>query len=203
MFPHSTAVPDGGARRRSTRRPVVVTGLVVATLVLSACNPLVGHTTQEGSGNQSATHSITYHLDEGPGGWLEVQLREGANHELEVSVHMPNGLYESRPCVEDGPDGQDALTTCDPALGGVQPPLDWCDLNTPPRVAWTDGATTGFRRVAWVEPGERFTVRSIGSSEPVTVDVRVLDDHGSPVGELEPWLPGGGFDTIGGPICAP
>lgn len=68
----------------------------------------------------------------------------------------------------------------------------------PPTWAWIEGASTGFQRLGRVDPGAQFGVSAAGASDPITFNLRVVDDEGRPVGELAPHVdPPDQFPSVG------
>ena len=155
-------------------RAVVVAGVLM--LALGACNPLVNQPTHShddwGPGSGTWSHSWKMDYDGTGSGWLEVQVIEAIDPTVSVAGRY---LYL---------DGH--------ACGG----------ELPSTATWADGASLGWVRLAWVDPSAHFQLWVPDSGEPIRFNVRVVDDAGAPVGDIEPRVPSPGqFEDVGWPIC--
>jgi hypothetical protein len=157
--------------RGRIRTSVVAIGALVLVLALSACNPIVGQTTEGFEGIPpyipASSYSASFDFTSTASGWLEIQVTESANPAVSVS----------------GQARYPELTTCP---------------EFPPTWAWVDGASTGFQRLGRVDPGAQVSVSAAGSSDPIRFNLRVVDDEGQPMGDLAPHVdPPGQFPSVG------
>jgi len=181
-------------RRNGAR---TIGAMVAILLAATACNPLVGNQSEPGT-TGSWTANITYTGDEG--GWFEVRVRGAGDDDLTVAATVATFADDlnSRVCWEDGDDAIGVTVPC------FDPLFDSCPFTTAARQAWSDGASLGYRRLAWLEPGDLLALQIEGSPDPVTFDLSVVDDEGEPVGTIDygvSWADGEKFISIGLPIC--
>jgi hypothetical protein len=166
---------------------------LLALLIAVSCNPLEGEQTKPGPPGSDASWSGSATYTGTEGGWLQTRIRDGGDVDLDVRVNLSpaEGTSKDRECFTDGAGGVSLGDDCGP---GSDPWYE-CPFSTPSRAAWHDGESLGYRDMIWVEPGDWFDLRVGGSPNAVVFDLRVVDDDGQRVGDLE--YVGG----VGLPLC--
>ena len=185
---------------RSLRAMVGVAVLaVVAAALITACNPVGGVTVAGSTNGFGAIES--FHFDGTADGWVEIRMTKATPSptttkfsavvcvdcppppppttivppDTEITASIAVSVDHEVACIGDNPDHSDAtVSRCVPSGNPAQ-------AISPPRVLWSLGATTGFRRFIRVSAGELVVVHL---SEPTstTIDIAVVDDAGHPLG---------------------
>jgi hypothetical protein len=158
--------------RRQTSRGVALLVLVVVLGALAACNPTIG-TPWQGT-------TIRTLFDGPQGGWVEVQVRDASAAPVPIGLLVRAAPESVSPCLVRSPDPLAVILDCTAPMfvvGAVGP----------------DGTSLGYQRVAWVPARTALLVDlQVGVesySGDARIDVRVVDDNGSPVGDLGPQPP--------------
>jgi hypothetical protein len=147
-----------------------------ALVVLAACNPMPKQATEVRTGGVSRSGYVTYTGDQP--GWIEVSVRTAADEDVSV---VADGRDTTRPSTwEDS---------------------GWCYFTSPSEDVWIDGASQGYRRLEQVGPGTRFLLTFTAPTAGTTYDVRVVDDEGNLIGDLETQAPVPGDEEPSWDVC--
>ncbi len=181
-----------GRRSLRTLLGVVVVGLLCGALV-TACNPLTNTTIHSRYSSSSTIESFRY--TGAADGWVEVRLTSATPSPTTTKFHVVAPCIDCTTTTEaSNPDPPEILAfvamSVDHAVECIGDKPDRTDsvpapctsvapgrFVSPARVVWSHGASTDFRRLIEVSPGQSFDV-VLSETTPTTADVGVVNDAG-------------------------